>query len=241
LSYEKSIHFSQSLNAQFMATYERLFNSLNKDLLAHFLRDGAGRKCGCAPDCILAGEYRLKRYRGFAAKAVWSDKHGRKLDQITLVFDHGHPLDVKGLASTLAHEMVHATQFRDKTIGRGNYHNADFRDRMKSIGLQASHTGVPGGRDIGSGMTHYIIEHGPFDTVIDKILREGFAFPVEVTSPDENAGGTWRGKTGAVAKDPSKAKFYCQNCGQIARAKKTANLKCGRVQCCNQRLVLDWP
>lgn len=225
-----------SANVEQQAALEDLFRRLNLGLLEPYLRDGAGRRCGRAPECILALEYRCTRYRGFAAQAVWSDEAGRKLDQITMVFDQRGPFNLKVFASTLVHEMIHATQFRDGEIIRNNYHSANFRDRMKSIGLQTSKTGKPGGADIGIGMSHYIIKGGLFDQLTDRIIAGGFKFPYEVNIPYLAQSG----RKPVAKKDPSKAKFYCPKCGMVARAKKTAQLKCGRNACANQRLVLDW-
>lgn len=238
--YEKVTPYEPTANCELSTSLEFLFRSLNRHLIEPFLRDGKGFKVEPVPDCILCAESRLKRYRGFIANAAWSDKHGRKLDQITIVFNRGRPLDIKGLASTLVHEMIHATQFRDGTIGNGNYHNADFRDRMRSVGLQTSQTGEPGGADIGTSMTHYIIEGGPFDWVMDAVIAVGFSFPIEVNDPYPQP-PTIKGKAASEKrKDPSKAKFFCPRCGQIARAKRTASLKCGSPSCANNRMLLDW-
>lgn len=226
-----------AVNAELQRKHQELFDLLNERLLRRFLRDKKGFRINPAPPCILAIEYRLRRYRGFAAKAVWSAQHGRKLDQLTLVFDRGQPLDVKKLASTLAHEMIHATQFADNTSGVHNYHNADFRERMRSIGLQTSQTGEPGGATIGVGMTHYIIEGGPFDRVMDEILAEGFQFPCEVAIPTPDKSG---GAKPATKRDPSKVKYYCPRCGQNAWAKLISSFKCGRPKCHGTRLVRDW-
>ncbi|MEO1015181.1 MAG: SprT-like domain-containing protein [Pseudomonadota bacterium] len=230
-----------SVNAQLHASFEHLFNLLNDELFAPYSRDSNGFKTGRTPDCILCIERFKKRYRGFAAKAVWSDKHDRRLDQITVVLDRGCPLDTYGIASTLAHEMVHALQFRDGTIGLGNYHNADFRDRMKSIGLQTSHTGKPGGRDVGTGMSHYVIEDGPFDRVMSAIIAEGFEFPVDAVDPEpEPLIAKGKAKSSLPNIDKSKMKFFCPRCGQVARANITAQLRCGRTNCQSERMLIDY-
>ncbi|MEM8773157.1 MAG: SprT-like domain-containing protein [Pseudomonadota bacterium] len=240
-TYEKTPEFRPTINIQFHATLEFLFHQINDRLFEPYLADKAGKKLGRAPACILCAEYKRTRYLGFAARAAWSERHGRRLDQITIVFDHGEDHDVRAIAQTLAHEMVHATEFRDGTIGRNNYHGAGFRDRMRSIGLQTSKTGKPGGAELGTGMSDYVIEGGPFEKVIEQIIAEGFAFPVAVAEPKPLAGGMEGGGEPPVKpKDPSKAKFFCPSCGQIARAKKTARLKCGRPSCQNRCMELDW-
>lgn len=230
--------FAPTINDQLHAALEYLFDRLNDDLFAPFAKDSGGNPAGRVPACILSIEHSSTRYRGFAAKAAWSDQHGQLLDQITIVLGQSRPICLQSVASTLAHEMCHAQQFAAGTMGKGNYHNADFRRRMRSIGLQTSANGEPGGRTIGTGMMHYVIEGGPFDVFIHELIGEGFGFPVDAVFHRGKRPGA--DPAGAKFIDKSKMKFFCPKCGQIARAKITARLKCGRANCANTPLIIDW-
>ncbi len=157
-----------------------LAEQINERIFIPHLTDEEGMRLGPAPDCILTIQS-FGRSKGFAAKTVWSDNYGQYLDQITLIFRQHHPGDVKDIAGTLAHEMMHAKQFHDGKSGVRNYHNRQFSNWMKSIGIQTSQTGKPGGAEIGTGMRQYIIDGGPFDRVIDEIIAAGFEFPWEAT------------------------------------------------------------
>ena len=234
-SYEKTAKKLDRDTERLYAALHYLARELDKRLLEPFLRDKHGRRLGAAPPCILTIQY-TGRYRGFAAKAVWSNEAGKRLDQITLNFDRENPADVKEIASTQVHEKIHATMFADGTAPGGDYNCVGFRARMKSVGLQTSKTGRPGGASIGSPMSHYIIEGGPFDRVMDQLIAEGFRFPCRVARPSVQRR---RRRIALKAADPSKTKFYCPECGQIARANYTAQLRCGRVGCANARFVTD--
>lgn len=63
---------------------------------------------------------------------------------------------------TLAHEMVHQWQFECGKPGRARYHNAEFADKMESIGLMPSASGAPGGKRVGESMADYAIPGGRF-------------------------------------------------------------------------------
>lgn len=63
---------------------------------------------------------------------------------------------------TLAHEMVHQWQHEHGSPGRARYHNAEFADKMESIGLMPSANGLPGGRRVGESMGDYAVPGGRF-------------------------------------------------------------------------------
>ena len=74
--------------------------------------------------------------------------------------------------STLVHEMCHLKQHIDGTETRKTYHNKEFSALMKERGLQTSHTGLEGGKEVGQNMTHYIMHDGRFLEVTLDFLRE---------------------------------------------------------------------
>lgn len=192
---------------------QRLSDTINHEIIAQHLRNRQGDLLGPSPDCIFTLTT-SGGYRGFYAKSKWSNHQGTYLDQIMLnmsAFKHG---DIKDIAQTICHELLHAKQYHDGKPGKGNYHNRQFSNWMKCCGLQTSQTGKPGGRDIGVGMSQYINLGGVFDQAIDRLIATGFSLPWEVI----NSFGS--GHTSAVAtapskkaKDPSKTRFNCPKCG----------------------------
>ncbi len=230
---------------QLNAAIADLVDMLNNRVLARYLTDTNSNRLGAAPECIVTVESFARGYGAFAAKSIWSDHHGRLLDQITLVVNSVTFADLKFGASLIVHELIHSVQFHKGTVSEKtrDYHNAQYRDWMQSVGLQTSKTGLPGGADVGSGMSHYIIPDGPFDREMDKILGAGFELPwmadVGVLfgngSNSEQEGNQNRSNAESQSKpqitDKSKTKFICPKCQQIARANYKAKLLCGMEEC----------
>ena len=77
--------------------------------------------------------------------------------------------------STLVHEMTHLWQHHCGKPGRGRYHNRQWAERMKAIGLHPSRTGKAGGEETGDCMNHYIVPGGPFEVAANELLMAGFA------------------------------------------------------------------
>jgi hypothetical protein len=75
--------------------------------------------------------------------------------------------------STLAHEMCHLRQREYGQPSRGGYHNREWARFMDGIGLVASDTGRPGGKQTGQRMTHYIAPGGRFEAVGTDLIDSG--------------------------------------------------------------------
>jgi hypothetical protein len=121
------------------------------------------------------------------------------------------------ILSTLAHEMAHVWQETHGEPSRRGYHNQEWADKMREIGLQPTSTGEPGGMETGQSMTHYIIPGGRYSKAFEKLASTGFQLHWQSVS----ASGQGRGKKS------SKTKFSCPDCGQNAWAKPGARLICG--------------
>ena len=84
---------------------------------------------------------------------------------------------VESAMATLVHEMVHVWQHQHGKPSRSNPHNRQWADKMIAVGLQPSHTGLPGGRETGHAMSDYIIPSGPFLRCCRQLMAEGFELP----------------------------------------------------------------
>ncbi len=121
------------------------------------------------------------------------------------------------ILSTLVHEMAHVWQ---QTYGKPPsrcYHDREWAAKMKEIGLQPTATGLPGGKETGQHMTHFIIEDGPYAKAYAKLKGRGFQLRWQSMPPDARA----------KAKRASKSKFTCPECGQNAWGKPDNVLICG--------------
>jgi len=130
------------------------------------------------------------------------------------------------ILSTLVHEMCHLHQFHFGTPPRRCYHDREWADKMIEIGLMPSDTGLPGGKQTGQSMTHYVIEGGAFDLACRELLATGWRLQWEQPARQVASAGGAKGAGGESPK-ATRRKFACPQCGLTAQAKPTAKLVCG--------------
>ncbi len=163
--------------------------------------------------------------RGYFAAHIFAD-----LGEMTTV--HEIALDPRQfierseeqILSTLVHEMCHLWQLEHGHPSRGGYHNAQWGDEMKRVGLHPSDTGQPGGKETGQKVSHYIVEDGPFQVAARKLIAsgkapvaklvdvEGFLMAaVPVPAPLVSSGAP-AGPSPAPAKAGKRVKYTCPAC-----------------------------
>lgn len=175
---------------------------------------------GKLPACLIT----LQRQRGaygyfsgdrFQAKGRAANR--RTADEIALNPMHIGMRTDRQTLSTLAHEMVHLWQHHFGKPGRRGYHNAEWAEHMRSIGLTPTDTGQAGGKPTGEKVTHLIAASGAFDTSCKKLLETGLTLPWH----DPHSDGE------AKKKANTRSKFSCPECALNAWAKPGAALVCG--------------
>lgn len=128
---------------------------------------------GKLPGCLFTLQRKSNTF-GYYSESRFLRRNGDgKSDELALnpaFFAHRR---VEQTLSTLVHEQVHQWQAHFGKRSRGGYHNAEWADKMESIGLMPSNTGEPGGKRHGQQMTHYIIEGGPFDVACKELISQG--------------------------------------------------------------------
>ena len=132
------------------------------------------------------------------------------------------------MLATLAHEMVHLWQHHFGKPGRGRYHNKEWAEKMRSIGLQPTSTGKDGGAETGDVMDHIIVADGSFDRTVRKMLARGLVVswteqPEKHTAPDDEAGDDEDSKS----KSGKRIRYVCPHGDTKAWAKHGAKLICG--------------
>lgn len=86
---------------------------------------------------------------------------------------------------TLVKEMVHLWQKTYGKASRPGYHNTEWGEKMESIGLMPSSTGLPGGKKVGQKMSSYLIAGGAFEAAaVDFFLEGNFINLVDATIDD---------------------------------------------------------
>ena len=126
------------------------------------------------PNCLITLQRKGPNTLGYYCNKRFMREDGVVCDEIAMNPVHFKQRALKDTLSTLVHEMVHLWQYHYGEPGRGRYHNREWANKMKSIGLQPSHTGEPDGKELGDQMTHYIIENGLFDGAADDLIANGF-------------------------------------------------------------------
>lgn len=178
------------------------------------------------PDCLITLNRKANSYGYYHHEKFQNRKDKRLISEISLNPDGFNDRDDIEILSTLAHEMVHVQQFYFGSPPRRGYHDREFSELMRNIGLQTSSTGEPNGKEIGQKMSHYVIQGGKFEIVANAFLLNGSKF--HWNSRLEEKETKERKKT--------REKFVCPECHQQAWAKKTAKLACGN---CMKIMVIE--
>jgi len=143
---------------------QRAFDFFNERLFA-----------GDIPQCLLTLQ-RKANSRGYFSAERFINAEGRFVDEIALNPETFAMQTVAGILSTLVHEMCHAWRhhFGGETPGRKSYHDRIWANRMESLGLSPSSTGLPGGKRTGQHVTHYIVAGGAFDQSCAELIDQGY-------------------------------------------------------------------
>lgn len=182
-------------------TLESVYDAFNAELFNSTL-----------PECIITLT-RKKCAAGYFHADSWIDATETTKHEISLNPELFLQRDLKQTLSTLVHEMCHLQQAAFGKPSRSGYHNKEWAEMMLKVGLQASNTGLSGGKTTGQKMTHYIIENGAYSNVFDAL---------DTVSLDLSA----ITKTTGKAKRASKTKFTCPACNANAWGKESLLISC---------------
>jgi len=198
--------------------FQALYDHFNRELFGSTL----------AP-CLLNFS-RKSRALGFFAPERWSEHvSGEKIHEISINPSYLSESSPRETASTLVHEMVHLWQQEHGKPGKRGYHNREWARKMADVGLIASDTAAPGGKQTGTRMSHYIEEGGAFDAAwAARPLSAGELFPYQCR---ESKATTVRKKRS----NASKTKHTCKGgCGLNVWGKPGIIVICGE---CTEPLI----
>jgi hypothetical protein len=173
------------------------------------------------PDVLITLQ-RKANTNGYYHHQVFEGRDGeRRTSELALNPRHFKTRSDEDILGTLVHEMVHCWQHHfGNQVSRDGYHNEEWADKMEAIGLMPSSTGEYGGKRKGQGMSHYIIDDGPFVVACRKLLGGGFRLNWQSLDRDTDR-----------KKARAKVKYTCLSCGLNAWAKPSVNLDCGDCKC----------
>lgn len=191
--------------------YQNMFTYFNAELFE-----------GKLPNIILNFSRKGKNVGGFFAPERWVNGD-KKVHEISLNPDHWK----KGedyLCSIFVHEMAHLWQQEFGKVPRGGYHNKQWGDKMKEIGLYPSATGEEGGKETGQSMSHYVTIGGAYEHAFKSMPKE-YLLPFQFA---ELAPKMISSKT--------KTKYICPSCDSKVWGKENMTIKCGE---CNEEFEAD--
>ena len=179
---------------------------------------------GELPNCLITLQRSKKSY-GYFCGDRFGRADGTLTDEIALNPTYFRDRPQEDVLATLAHEMVHLWQHHFGKPGRGRYHNKEWADKMRSIGLQPTSTGKDGGAETGDVMDHIIVADGSFDRTVRKMLARGLIVswteqPEKHTAPDDDA-------EDSKSKSGKRIRYVCPHGDTKAWAKHGAKLVCG--------------
>ena len=181
---------------------------------------------GELPNCLITLQRSKKSY-GYFCGDRFGRADGTLTDEIALNPTHFRDRPQEDVLATLAHEMVHLWQHHFGKPGRGRYHNKEWAEKMRSIGLQPTSTGKDDGAETGDVMGHIIVADGPFDRTVRKLLARGLIVlwieqPEKHPAPDDDDEDAK-----ADSKSGKRVRYICPHGDMKAWAKHGAKLVCG--------------
>lgn len=171
---------------------------------------------------ILITLQRHANSRGYYSQGMFTnrdanpDAQDAATDEIALNPDAFRGRTDEEIFSTLAHEMCHLWEACEGKAPKSAYHTKAWADKMESIGLMPSDTGMPGGKRTGAKMTHFVVSGGAFQRAYAAIAAAGIKLQWE-SAPETPQ---------AKKKTASKTKFTCAACGANAWGKPTLKVAC---------------
>lgn len=149
---------------------------------------------------VLVTFQRQKKSYGYywPDKLVSRENKDIKIAEIALAINTFEARDDLQIFSTLVHEMVHHWQHMLGKPSRNGYHNKEWANKMKEVGLYPSDTGQPGGKETGQSCSHYIMDSGKF-----KYHSEHLGASIDWNSTPENP---------AKKAKANKVKYSCPCC-----------------------------
>ena len=127
---------------------------------------------GKLSNCLITVQ-REKKTMGYFSKNRWVNKDGEKTHEIALNPAYFANHKVVEIFQTLVHEQCHLWQSDHGKPSRRTYHNVEWADKMQSIGLMPSSTGLEGGKRTGQKMSDYPIPGGLFLEVCTDLIAQG--------------------------------------------------------------------
>lgn len=225
---------------EFYSLFQFIYDDFNKNLFE-----------GKLPDVMFVIT-RKKGTFGYYIPERWVNGEHRS-DELAVNPQYFAAYPLLEMLQTIGHEMCHVWQKHFGTPSRTNYHNAEFAEKMKSIGLMPSDTGAPGGKEKGQKMAEYPITNGIFLKVVEELAYKTemknlwvdiYSMPYHkiedlkklLAGLDEKLTTPQNSETRVIESTPenvrkAKIKYTCPNCNMNLWGKADLNVICGDCEC----------
>lgn len=147
--------------AKFYGLFQYLFNFYNKHLFK-----------GEVKDCLIVITRKTHSFGHYSNKR-WYQSKREAVDELAINPGMFHKYPLIEICQTVVHEMCHAWQYHYGKPSRNGYHNREFAQIMDNVGLVASSTGEPGGKQTGQNMADYPKKGGKFLKISEKLINSG--------------------------------------------------------------------
>jgi predicted SprT family Zn-dependent metalloprotease len=167
---------------------------------------------------------------GYYSPDKWSNGDGTMIDEIAInanLMADGNEVE---LFQVLIHEMSHLWQHKHGTPGRGGYHNVEWAEKAKAIGLKPYSTKDPE-QETGDSITTKFIEGGPAMLAVANMPEEisipWYAVPMaEPDGPRPESPKPEEPEVPEVPKAGKRTKYTCHKCGANIWGKAGLNIQC---------------
>lgn len=127
---------------------------------------------------VLFTVQRKQKCMGYFSPERWASPDGKNCHELAINPAYVSNNALIDVMQTLVHEMAHEWQHCFGKTSRNGYHNKQWSDKMISIGLMPSETGMPGGARTGQNMSDYPMKEGKFIRLcIELVSSKDFALP----------------------------------------------------------------
>ena len=194
---------------------------------------------GALPECFITLTRNKNVIGGYHSKDQWQNEDGQLVAEIGLNSNFVINGDQVTLMNVLLHELLHLEQNQKGTQGRVGYHNQDFADRCKELGLQVTcHDPGREGAETGTNISTELIHDGPAEQALalcDIDLPYYTSNIIDIDgngNPQEGEKPRTQGQIIVVETETkkgasgSRTKFTCPKCGAAAWGKATLNIMC---------------
>jgi len=162
---------------------------------------------------------------GYTAVHAWVDEEGNGINEIQLNANHmrGSERSVIDMMGTLIHEMAHHWQIVFGTPTRSGYHNREWTEKAKSLGLTPKD--VKTGKETGQSIDTSLVDHGPAENAIRNMPEDAY-FPWEAIPGNFDR----QSQPGRPRRSANRSKYTCPNCKTKAWAKPGITIICGECR-----------